>query len=107
MQQCEDDVDESKKNSKEGRDNRIFVYTEIQRRIIYGVLRRTYAIVSECVCEMLTMIQEQTLASISLAQKYFGSLLHNQRHVSDRPIKLFTAEDVSRFTKENLEKMLA
>ena len=37
-------------------DSRIFYYTEIQRRIIYGILRRMYAIISECVCEMLTMV---------------------------------------------------
>ena len=37
-------------------DHKVFFYTEIQRRIIYGILRRTYAIVSECVCEMLTMV---------------------------------------------------
>jgi len=42
----------------ESTDSRIFFYTEMQRRIIYGVLRRMYAILAECVCEMLTMVQD-------------------------------------------------
>ena len=37
-------------------DSRVFFYTEIQRRIIYGILRRMYAILAEGVCEMLTMM---------------------------------------------------
>ena len=37
-------------------DHRIFWYDKIQRRIIYGILRRTYAIIAECICEMMTMI---------------------------------------------------
>lgn len=37
-------------------DSRIFWYTQIQRRIIYGILRRVYAIMAEFLCEMLTMV---------------------------------------------------
>ena len=58
-------------------DNRVFFYTEIQRRIIYGILRRMYAIMAECVCEMLTMVQSQVLSSIVMVQKYLGHLLYN------------------------------
>ena len=43
--------------SMDRNDHRIFWYDSIQRRIIYGILRRTYAIIAECVCEMMTMLQ--------------------------------------------------
>ena len=51
-----DDWEDSMEVAMEENDNRVFFYTEIQRRIIYGILRRTYAMVAECVCEMLTMV---------------------------------------------------
>lgn len=56
-------------------DHRVFFYTEIQRRIIYGILRRMYAIIAECVCEMLTMVQQQVHSSVAMVQKYIGHLL--------------------------------
>lgn len=51
------DLDESVEVTMEASDYRIFFFTEIQRRIIYGILRRMYAIMAECVCEMVTMVQ--------------------------------------------------
>lgn len=42
--------------SMDRNDHRVFWYDKIQRRIIYGILRRTYAIIAECICEMMTMI---------------------------------------------------
>ena len=86
-------------------DSRVFFFTEIQRRIIYGILRRMYAIMAEGVCEMLTMVQSQALSSIAMVQKYLGHLLFNQRQ--EKELVLFNQEDVDRFKLPNLKQLLA
>ena len=60
-------------------DNRVFFFNEIQRKIIYGILRRMYALVAETFHEMLIMLPRQSVVSLAMAEKYFGQLLYNQR----------------------------
>lgn len=38
-------------------DHRIFCFNEIQRKIIYGILRRMYAVTGENILEMLTLLR--------------------------------------------------
>ena len=37
-------------------DHRIFCFSEIQRKIIYGIMRRMYSVIGENILEMLTLI---------------------------------------------------
>ena len=98
-------LNESLEEPMEQTDNRVFLFTEMQRRVIFGMLRRVYAIVAECVCEMLTMVQQQTLTSIGVVQKYMGQLLHSQR--VDADVEIFDEGDVRRFTDIKLLEFLA
>ena len=62
-----------------------------------------YALMAETFHEMLLMLPRQSITSISMAQKYFGQLLYNQRQELD--IEIFSTKEVHRF--KNLRDMLA
>ena len=79
MQHQDFDEVQSQSGEEQYYDHRVFFFNEIQRRIIYGILRRVYALVAETFHEMLLMLPMQSTISIAMAQKYFGQLLHNQR----------------------------
>ena len=60
------------------KDYRVYYYDEIQRKIIYGILRRTYALVAECFIEYLSMVSKGIdPLNIIILQKYMGALLNN------------------------------
>lgn len=37
-------------------EHRVFIFNDIQKRIIYGFLRRMYAVIGENVLELLTLV---------------------------------------------------
>ena len=82
----------SQDQDQKATDNRVFFFNEIQRKIIYGILRRMYALVAETFHEMLLMLPRQSIVSIAMAQKYFGHLLYTQRQ--DREVVMFTQKEV-------------
>lgn len=66
--------------SGERKDYRVYQYDEIQRKTIYGILRRTYAMIAQSFLEYLSMITEEIdPLNMIILQKYMGALLHNQR----------------------------
>ena len=69
-----------KNRERAPKDYRIYYYDEIQRKIIYGILRRTYALIAQSFLEYLTLVTKDVDSlNLIIQQKYFGALLHNQR----------------------------
>jgi hypothetical protein len=58
----------------------MYYYDETQRKIIYGIIRRSYALIAQGFIEYLSLITHQIdpLNVITL-QKYMGALLGHQR----------------------------
>ncbi|CDW82921.1 UNKNOWN [Stylonychia lemnae] len=69
-------------NSLFQKDYNVFYYDEIQRKLIYGILRRTYALMAQNLLEYATQIKPVDQLNVALVQKYMGSLLFNQRQLS-------------------------
>lgn len=59
----------------------VFLFDEIQRKSIYGVLRRLYALIGVSVTELVAIHRPISVTSILHVQKYFGYMLFNQRQL--------------------------
>jgi hypothetical protein len=69
------------------KDYRVYFFDEIQRKIIYGILRRTYALLASCFLQHLQLTAETAdPLTFIIQQKYFGALLHNQRSFFHLPL---------------------
>lgn len=68
------------KESYSQTDYRVYTFTGIQRKVIYGILRRSYALFAEIIIQHLIKLsfQHQSL-HVGMIKKYLGQLLHSQR----------------------------
>lgn len=48
-----------KHGDKQSKDYRIYYYDEIQRKIIYGIMRRSYALIAQGFIEYLSLITNE------------------------------------------------
>jgi len=74
------------KHSYSKNDYRIFRYNEVQRKIVYGVLRRVYALLAEIILQNLLRYSDYNHMSVAMMKKYLGQLLSSQRIEISYPV---------------------
>ena len=63
------------KDNYQNNDYRIFRYDDIQRKIIYGILRRSYALLAEVILQNLLRSSNYDQIGVQMMKKYMGQLL--------------------------------